>query len=315
MISKKLAALVATAVMLGQVSQIPILFAQADTQVANSQTSPDNSIQVASVIQRPADVEDPSQSLLSPGSLESTPPDVYTIEVGEGKLPIIIQALPEDEENASLYVNGLEVMHFRGTFEELSPEARVKAAAKQLNSVLLSDLESAAKIEPALAEGKPVIRIDEQVITLVDESTAKGAKLDANRLAFLWANRLRQALGEQHLQTQDYPAFNPQPQPRYIGTGQTQVGEASWYGPGFHGRRTASGARYNMYAMTAAHRRLPFGTLVRVTNRRNNRSCIVKITDRGPFAHGRIIDLSKSAAQAIGMSGVAKVTLEVVKGG
>lgn len=88
-----------------------------------------------------------------------------------------------------------------------------------------------------------------------------------------------------------------------------QSGEASWYGPGFHGRLTASGERFNTNDLTAAHRTLPFGTRVRVVNKKNGRSVVVRINDRGPFAHGRVIDLSKAAGQAIGMSGVAPVVL------
>ena len=84
---------------------------------------------------------------------------------------------------------------------------------------------------------------------------------------------------------------------------------ASWYGPGFHGRRTASGESFNANALTAAHRSLPFGSRVRVVNQRNGRSVVVRINDRGPYAHGRLIDLSRAAAQIIGLSGVAKVTL------
>ena len=94
----------------------------------------------------------------------------------------------------------------------------------------------------------------------------------------------------------------------------TLSGTASWYGPGFHGRQTANGERYNMYELTAAHRSLPFGTKVRVTNRQNGKSVVVRINDRGPYANERVIDLSRSAAQAASMidSGVVPVTLEVV---
>ena len=88
-----------------------------------------------------------------------------------------------------------------------------------------------------------------------------------------------------------------------------QSGGASWYGPGFHGRRTASGERFNSRALTAAHRSLPFGSRVRVTNERTGRSVVVRINDRGPFVGGRVIDLSKAAAQAVGISGVGKVKL------
>jgi rare lipoprotein A len=88
--------------------------------------------------------------------------------------------------------------------------------------------------------------------------------------------------------------------------------QASQYGvgDGYHGRRTASGERFNTYAMTAAHRTRAFGSHVTVTNRATGRSVIVRITDRGPFVRGRCIDLSRGAANAIGMGGTAKVTVE-----
>jgi rare lipoprotein A len=86
-------------------------------------------------------------------------------------------------------------------------------------------------------------------------------------------------------------------------------GKASWYGPGFHGRLTANGERFNTNAYTAAHKTLPFGTKVKVTNAKTGRSVVVRINDRGPYAHGRVIDLSKASAQAIGVTGVADVAL------
>ena len=88
-----------------------------------------------------------------------------------------------------------------------------------------------------------------------------------------------------------------------------QSGGASWYGPGFHGKKTASGERFNTRALTAEHRSLPFGSRVQVTNERTGRSVVVRINDRGPFVGGRVIDLSKAAAQAVGLSGIGQVTL------
>jgi len=85
--------------------------------------------------------------------------------------------------------------------------------------------------------------------------------------------------------------------------GFVQTGKASWYGKKFHGRNTSSGERYDMYASTAAHKTLPFGTQVHVTNLRNGRSTVVRINDRGPFVKGRIIDLSYSSAREIGLVG------------
>ena len=96
----------------------------------------------------------------------------------------------------------------------------------------------------------------------------------------------------------------------------SQVATASWYGPGFHGRRTASGERFDANAMSAAHPTLPFGTRVRVTNLRNGRSVRVRVTDRGPFARGRALDVSYGAARALGMvgHGTARVRIEVEDG-
>ena len=87
------------------------------------------------------------------------------------------------------------------------------------------------------------------------------------------------------------------------------VGVASYYGKGFHGRRAANGEIFNMNAMTAAHKSLPFGTRLQVTNLSNGKSVIVRIQDRGPFIRGRVLDLSFAAAKAIGMvhSGTAKI--------
>jgi rare lipoprotein A len=91
-------------------------------------------------------------------------------------------------------------------------------------------------------------------------------------------------------------------------------GYASWYGGKFHGRRTASGEVFNTNELTAAHRTLPFNSIVRVTNAENGKSVIVRINDRGPFVDGRVIDLSRAAADVIGITavGVAPVELEVL---
>lgn len=95
---------------------------------------------------------------------------------------------------------------------------------------------------------------------------------------------------------------------------QTSYGVAAWYGKEFHGRETASGEIFDMYAYTAAHRELPFGTRVRVTNLRNGRHVVVRINDRGPFVRGRVIDVSYIAARDLGMlqTGLEDVRLEIV---
>lgn len=85
-----------------------------------------------------------------------------------------------------------------------------------------------------------------------------------------------------------------------------QCGVASWYGPGFHGKKAASGERFNQNALTAAHKSLPFGTSVKVTDQRTGKSIQVRINDRGPYVKGRIIDLSKAAATQLGIRGAGK---------
>src|SRR5215831_6037536 len=93
-----------------------------------------------------------------------------------------------------------------------------------------------------------------------------------------------------------------------------QLGVASWYGPGFHGNRTANGEIYDQYELTAAHRSLPLGTRVTVTNLSNGRAVEVRINDRGPYVGGRAIDLSYAAARTIGMigPGTARVRIDIL---
>jgi len=95
-------------------------------------------------------------------------------------------------------------------------------------------------------------------------------------------------------------------------SGFHETGRASWYGRFFHGRRTANGERYDMHALTAAHKTLPLGSYVRVTNPDTSRSVVVRINDRGPYVRSRVIDLSYAAAKALGMQriGTARVKIE-----
>ena len=94
-------------------------------------------------------------------------------------------------------------------------------------------------------------------------------------------------------------------------TGFTQKGVASWYGPDFHGKRTSSGETYNMHAMTAAHKTLPLPTYVKVKNLSNGKVVVVKVNDRGPFAHDRIIDLSFAAAKKLDIVGPGTARVEI----
>lgn len=90
---------------------------------------------------------------------------------------------------------------------------------------------------------------------------------------------------------------------------RTQVGKASWYGPGFHGKKTASGEIFNQNALTAAHPELPFGSKVKVTNLANGKKVVVTINDRGPYHDDRIIDLSQAAARKLALEGTTRVSV------
>ena len=94
-----------------------------------------------------------------------------------------------------------------------------------------------------------------------------------------------------------------------------QSGMASWYGPGFHGRRTASGEKYNMYDLTAAHPTLPFGTRLTVRNARTGQTVVVRVNDRGPFKKSRILDLSYTAARQVGVFGPGTAYVEIYPAG
>lgn len=116
--------------------------------------------------------------------------------------------------------------------------------------------------------------------------------------------------------TKPYTVLGKRYYPLKSAAGYDEVGMASWYGSDFHGRKTANGQRYDMYGISAAHKTLPLGTRVRVTNLENRRSVVLVINDRGPFVRGRILDLSFGAAQRLGTvrKGVAKVRITAIGG-
>jgi rare lipoprotein A (peptidoglycan hydrolase) len=122
------------------------------------------------------------------------------------------------------------------------------------------------------------------------------------------AEELRQGRSKKHAPTQ---AATPV---RLTKVGQSRPGIASWYGPGLHGRRTASGEVFNAHKLTAAHRTLPLGTRLSVTNLSNGKSVVVRVNDRGPRVKRRLIDLSYAAARAIGLvkMGKGKVKITVL---
>ena len=195
---------------------------------------------------------------------------------------------------------------------------RAQGLAKRLNELSQDDEFKAEDITVSATgqsniysiklKSEELVKVDDQVIL---PDTTNSSAVDALQAT----NRLRRLMGNASPLT---AIANPKAHSTGVASVKTvrsrRKGIASWYGPGFHGRLTANGERYNQYGLTAAHKTLPFGTQVRVTNLHNGRSVVVRINDRGPYAHGRVIDLSKGAANLIGLisSGVAPVQLEIL---
>jgi rare lipoprotein A len=155
------------------------------------------------------------------------------------------------------------------------------------------------------------------ILVLGDQAISPISTGNRTQDALKITNLLRRQMGNAPALTNIIGKPLPQPGSVRVATGPVRFqisGEASWYGPGFHGARTANGESFNQYGLTAAHRNLPFGTQVRVTNLNNGRSVLVRINDRGPFVGGRVIDLSQGAASVIGVTntGVAPVRIDVL---
>ena len=165
----------------------------------------------------------------------------------------------------------------------------------------LALLLSGSALVPAIAESSLAATSNDVVATAVSSPEPQGTTP---------AVAIREVDVKQAPPTRIAPA--PKPAPRVL---HSSKGEASWYGPGFFGNRTANGEVFRPGTLTAAHRTLPFGTKVRVTNLWNGRTAVVRINDRGPFHGNRVIDIAHGAAQSLGLtaSGVAQVRLEVLQ--
>ena len=163
-------------------------------------------------------------------------------------------------------------------------------------------------VEPALIDGIPGVKVGHRELIKIDDALAQGLASNQDLLAIEWANNLRMALGK--------TPFNLAESQRrmydLVETPRMFKGKASWYGPQFHGRPTATGETYNQHELTAAHPSLPFNTYLKVRNLKNGDSVIVRINDRGPFIPGRNLDLSREAARCINSEKVGVVPFEAV---
>lgn len=200
--------------------------------------------------------------------------------------------------------------------DSTDPVWRATATAARLNQLYRDNVNAdSIKISWDKDRKQYVIRAGEAEVIVLDADTVLPDTVGSTANDVLQAtNRIRRQMGNAS------PLDSIEGDPngyREVNLGPVSLrasGYASWYGPGFDGNYSASGEIFNAQALTAAHPSLPFGTRVRVTNLDNGQSVVVRINDRGPYSHNRIIDLSAGAAQVIGLiaSGVAPVSLEVL---
>ncbi|MEM6520581.1 MAG: septal ring lytic transglycosylase RlpA family protein [Cyanobacteria bacterium P01_C01_bin.70] len=233
----------------------------------------------------------------------------------------------DDERIAIFYIDDMPVLTFvdqsATSAKDVTAEAdddlllRAEAVARQIDEFYRAEGDPDTILVNWEAESEAyVVMLDSEPLVTIDDATRYFNTTERHYTDALHAtNRLRVLMGGADDLTEIEGA--PEPDPVAVsdwGVASTFSGQASWYGPGFNGRQTASGETFNQNAMTAAHRTLPFGTRVRVTNVSNSRYVIVRINDRGPFSHGRVIDLSAGAAREIGLdiAGVGAVRVEVL---
>lgn len=219
---------------------------------------------------------------------------------------------------ASLQAEGTGTGDILNAAAENDPVLRATDLGMQLDPAAL-DAEALSVRWNEETDGYIVTHADEDLIALDSRTILADTTEDAAEDALQVTNRLRRLIGEAEPVTEIEGLPEPEPEPVVAAAptsaiAYSNVGGASWYGPGFHGRLTANGETYNQYGITAAHRTLPFGTRVLVTNLYTGLQVTVRINDRGPYAGDRIIDLSRGAADQIGLtsSGVGTVQLDIL---
>ena len=188
-------------------------------------------------------------------------------------------------------------------------QAELMAQSLKQLSCYPSDSEGKTlSIEASLLDGIPGINIGDRLWFKIDDTLAKNLVENRELLAIKWANNLRLALGQEPLKLAE-----AQKRIHELAETSSKIeGLASWYGPYFHGRMTATGETYNQHELTAAHPTLPFNTYLKVRNLENGHSVIVRINDRGPYVSGRSLDLSLQAARSINSEKMGIVPFEAI---
>jgi len=213
--------------------------------------------------------------------------------------PVAASTLPSQGQQFQVWVNGRMV----GTVRR---RRTAEYIAQKLRQLLQATDWQPEDIQPMIGHAYAAGRVNHEILFVADASMAMAANESYANIAIRWVNNLRVALGGKALALADI-------QMAVAGlttTHHTFQGTASWYGPAFHGRQTATGEIFNQHALTAAHPSLPFGTQLKVRNLLNDRTVVIRINDRGPYIGDRSLDLSKAAAQCLGSESTGVIPYE-----
>lgn len=200
----------------------------------------------------------------------------------------------------------------RHLIAEFDQKLEADLMAHRLQQLLSSSHLDARQLQPGLVENNvPAVKLGDRLLFVVDDALRANIRTDKDLVAIKVTNSLRLALGIPALELAEAQAIMY----NLAESEKTINGLASWYGSYFHGRETANGEKYNQYALTVAHPSLPFGTYLKITNHKNNKSVIVRVNDRGPYIADRVLDLSTIAARCVESveSGVVMVTAVVMQ--
>ena len=222
------------------------------------------------------------------------------------------QCLDEVPQGEFQGVTTFQVWRQGAIIGEVSSVDGTAQMVRSLQGIMAPGTLEASAITPVLGGEQPAIRLSSDVMLHIASHVGNDAK-DSSAFshewaAIAWSDQLRQSLGAEPLDAGDVQTMLKGLQP----SGQQLSGTASWYGPYFHGRLTANGETFDQNTLTAAHKTLPFNTVLQVRNLKNNRSVVVRINDRGPYIGKRSIDLSKAAAQCLGSEQAGVIPYEAV---
>jgi rare lipoprotein A len=191
---------------------------------------------------------------------------------------------------------------------EFSTQKQAAQVAQRLEHFLNNPELKASEIQPVLVKGLPAVKWDDRILFTLNKELTQSLTCNSEVLAIEWANNLRIALNEPALEIAEAQAQMHGLET----TGREIAGMASWYGPYFHGRQTATGETFDETEFTAAHRSLPFDTYLKVTNLTNGKSVIVRVNDRGPYFNNRALDLSREAARSLDSEKTGVIPIEAV---